>query len=79
MKFGKLKARPGMTEAATLESLILHELSQIRDRAGKACVHNLSKYFMKFVFLNIYCFLDIILRCLWLFADRRALTSIFLK
>lgn len=43
MKIGKLKARPGLTETATLESLILHELSQIRDHAGKACVHNLSK------------------------------------
>jgi DNA-directed RNA polymerase III subunit RPC1 len=43
MKMGRLKARPGLTEAATLESLILHELSQIRDHAGKACVHNLSR------------------------------------
>lgn len=43
IKIGRLKARPGLTEAATLESLILHELSQIRDHAGKACVHNLSK------------------------------------
>ncbi|KAI6190923.1 DNA-directed RNA polymerase subunit [Aphelenchoides bicaudatus] len=44
MNNGKLKARPGMTESETLESLILHELSQIRDHAGKSCVKNLSKY-----------------------------------
>jgi DNA-directed RNA polymerase III subunit RPC1 len=43
IKIGKLKARPGLTEDATLESFILHELSQIRDHAGKACVHNLSR------------------------------------
>ncbi|KAI6183781.1 DNA-directed RNA polymerase subunit [Aphelenchoides bicaudatus] len=43
MNNGKLKARPGMTEGETLESLILHELSQIRDHAGKSCVKNLSK------------------------------------
>ncbi|KAI6216279.1 DNA-directed RNA polymerase subunit [Aphelenchoides besseyi] len=43
LRIGKLKARPGQTEAESLESLIMHELSQIRDHAGKACVHNLSR------------------------------------
>ena len=43
LRIGKLKARPGQTEAGTLESLILRELSQIRDHAGRACVHNLSR------------------------------------
>lgn len=39
---GKLKAQPGCTESETLESLILGELSMIRDYAGKACTTNLS-------------------------------------
>lgn len=43
LQSGKLKSRPGQTEAETLESLIMHELSQIRDYAGKSCLHNLSK------------------------------------
>ncbi|CAD5234319.1 unnamed protein product [Bursaphelenchus xylophilus] len=43
LRIGKLKSRPGQTEGETLESLILHELSQIRDHAGKSCLHNLSK------------------------------------
>ncbi|CAD5229444.1 unnamed protein product [Bursaphelenchus okinawaensis] len=43
LRIGKLKSRPGQTEAETLESLIMHELSQIRDHAGKACLYNLSK------------------------------------
>lgn len=42
MRMGKLRPQPGLTETATLESLILHELSKIRDRAGKACVQTLS-------------------------------------
>jgi DNA-directed RNA polymerase III subunit RPC1 len=43
MKNSKLEARPGMTEAETLELLILNELSQIRDHAGKACIHNMGR------------------------------------
>ncbi|EPB71453.1 RNA polymerase Rpb1, domain 5 [Ancylostoma ceylanicum] len=39
---GQLIAQPGCTGEETLESLILHELSYIRDRAGKACMDNLS-------------------------------------
>uniref|UniRef100_A0A915D843 DNA-directed RNA polymerase subunit n=1 Tax=Ditylenchus dipsaci TaxID=166011 RepID=A0A915D843_9BILA len=42
-KCGKLKARPGCSDSETLESLILGELSMIRDHAGKACLHNLPK------------------------------------
>lgn len=41
---GQLKAQPGCTDEETLEALILRELSSIRDKAGKACVDNLSKY-----------------------------------
>ncbi|EYC08344.1 hypothetical protein Y032_0066g3709 [Ancylostoma ceylanicum] len=41
---GQLIAQPGCTGEETLESLILHELSYIRDRAGKACMDNLSKH-----------------------------------
>lgn len=43
LKIGKLKAQAGCTESETLESLILRELSVIRDYAGKACLNNLSK------------------------------------
>ncbi|KAJ1365444.1 DNA-directed RNA polymerase [Parelaphostrongylus tenuis] len=43
LKSGQLKAQPGFTEEETLETLILRELSSIRDKAGKACVRNLSK------------------------------------
>ncbi|KAH7729808.1 RNA polymerase Rpb1 [Aphelenchoides avenae] len=42
VKAGKLKAQPGCTEMETLESLILGELSMIREHAGKACLYNLS-------------------------------------
>ncbi|KAK6759531.1 hypothetical protein RB195_021237 [Necator americanus] len=41
---GQLKAQPGCTDEETLEALILRELSSIRDKAGKACVDNLSKH-----------------------------------
>ncbi|CCD66619.1 DNA-directed RNA polymerase subunit [Caenorhabditis elegans] len=41
---GKLKAQPGCTEEETLESIILRELSTIRDHAGQVCLRNLSKY-----------------------------------
>lgn len=44
VKAGKLKAQPGCTEMETLESLILGELSMIREHAGKACLYNLSVY-----------------------------------
>ncbi|XP_064601918.1 DNA-directed RNA polymerase III subunit RPC1-like [Liolophura sinensis] len=40
---GKLQAQPGCTEEETLESLILKELSVIRDHAGKACLRELHK------------------------------------
>lgn len=43
LKNGKLKAQPGCTSSETLEALILGELSMIRDHAGKACLHNLSR------------------------------------
>ncbi|RCN46647.1 RNA polymerase Rpb1, domain 5 [Ancylostoma caninum] len=41
---GQLMAHPGCTGEETLEALILHELSSIRERAGKACLDNLSKH-----------------------------------
>ncbi|KIH46361.1 RNA polymerase Rpb1, domain 2 [Ancylostoma duodenale] len=41
---GQLMAQPGCTGGETLEALILHELSSIRDRAGRACLDNLSKH-----------------------------------
>ncbi|WKY14160.1 hypothetical protein Q1695_000032 [Nippostrongylus brasiliensis] len=44
LKCGQLKAQPGCTDEETLEALILRELSSIRDKAGKSCVENLSKY-----------------------------------
>ncbi|KJH41173.1 RNA polymerase Rpb1, domain 2 [Dictyocaulus viviparus] len=44
LKSGQLKAQPGCTNEETLEALILRELSSIRDKAGKACVGNLSKH-----------------------------------
>ncbi|KAK5973725.1 DNA-directed RNA polymerase subunit [Trichostrongylus colubriformis] len=44
LKSGQLKAQPGCTDEETLEALILRELSSIRDKAGKACVDNLSKH-----------------------------------
>lgn len=42
-KTGKQKAQPGCSPLETLEALILGELSMIRDYAGKACLHNLSR------------------------------------
>ncbi|XGW34847.1 hypothetical protein V3C99_018691 [Haemonchus contortus] len=44
LKSGQLKGQPGCTDEETLEALILRELSSIRDKAGKACVENLSKH-----------------------------------
>ncbi|KIH46284.1 DNA-directed RNA polymerase subunit A' domain protein [Ancylostoma duodenale] len=41
---GQLMAEPGYTGDETLEALILHELSSIRDRAGIACLDSLSKH-----------------------------------
>lgn len=41
---GRLRADAGSTPEQTLESLILKELSTIRDRAGKACLTNLSRH-----------------------------------
>ncbi|CAD5120480.1 DgyrCDS9046 [Dimorphilus gyrociliatus] len=38
---GNLATQPGCTLEETLESLILRELSQIREEAGKACLRNL--------------------------------------
>lgn len=38
---GKLVSQPGCTLEETLEALILKELSQIREEAGKACLRNL--------------------------------------
>ncbi|PIO55090.1 RNA polymerase Rpb1, domain 4, partial [Teladorsagia circumcincta] len=43
-KSGQLKPQPGCTMEETLEALILKELSSIRDKAGKVCVEELSKY-----------------------------------
>ncbi|WKY01465.1 hypothetical protein Q1695_015455 [Nippostrongylus brasiliensis] len=40
---GKLKAQPGCSAEETLEALILHELSSVRDHAGKACVQHLCR------------------------------------
>ncbi|VDO35188.1 unnamed protein product [Heligmosomoides polygyrus] len=54
LKSGQLKAQPGCTDEETLEALILRELSSIRDKAGKACVENLSK-------CVVFCPLEIIL------------------
>ncbi|KAL1139349.1 hypothetical protein AAG570_006333 [Ranatra chinensis] len=39
---GKLQCQPGCTAEETLEAVILKELSVIRDRAGKACLNELS-------------------------------------
>uniref|UniRef100_A0A7I4YH32 DNA-directed RNA polymerase subunit n=1 Tax=Haemonchus contortus TaxID=6289 RepID=A0A7I4YH32_HAECO len=44
LKSGQLKAQPGCTKEETLEALILRELSSIRDKAGEACIGNLSVY-----------------------------------
>lgn len=46
IKSGKQKAHPGCTDFETLESLILRELSAIRDRAGTSCKENLSRYYL---------------------------------
>ncbi|GMT04446.1 hypothetical protein PENTCL1PPCAC_26619, partial [Pristionchus entomophagus] len=43
VKSGKLKAQPGCSDEDTLESLILRELSLIRDHAGQVCLKNLSR------------------------------------
>ncbi|XP_072164609.1 DNA-directed RNA polymerase III subunit RPC1-like [Diadema setosum] len=40
---GKLQTQPGCTAEETLESMILKELSVIRDHAGKACLRELHK------------------------------------
>ena len=42
LKEGKLEALPGQTIDETLESMILKELSEIRDHAGKACLKELG-------------------------------------
>ncbi|CAJ0572581.1 unnamed protein product, partial [Mesorhabditis spiculigera] len=41
---GRLKTQPGCSEKETLESLILRELSVVRDHAGQVCVRNLSSH-----------------------------------
>ncbi|CAJ0937344.1 unnamed protein product, partial [Mesorhabditis belari] len=41
---GRLKTQPGCSEKETLESLILRELSVVRDHAGQVCVKNLSSH-----------------------------------
>lgn len=38
LKEGKLKLRPGCTPEQTLEAILNHELSGIREEAGKACL-----------------------------------------
>ncbi|KAF8382261.1 rpc-1 [Pristionchus pacificus] len=43
VKSGKLKAQPGCSDEDTLESMILRELSVIRDLAGQVCLKNLSR------------------------------------
>jgi DNA-directed RNA polymerase III subunit RPC1 len=43
LKEGKLESIPGMTIEEASESLILKELSVIRDHAGKECLRNLYK------------------------------------
>lgn len=43
LREGRLKAQPGCTEEQTLESVILKELSTIRDYAGKACLRELNR------------------------------------
>lgn len=40
---GKLQCQPGCSDEETLESIILKELSIIRDHAGKACLNELPK------------------------------------
>lgn len=40
-KEGKLEAEAGLTKAATLEAMILKELSSIREAAGKSCKNEL--------------------------------------
>lgn len=52
LKCGELKAQPGCTDVQTLESLILKELSMIRDRAGQVCLKNLSRLDLN---LRSYC------------------------
>ncbi len=52
LKSGELKAQPGCSAEQTLESLILKELSMIRDRAGQVCLKNLSRFCR-----NIYTYL----------------------
>jgi DNA-directed RNA polymerase III subunit RPC1 len=42
LREGKLDALPGRTAEETLESMILKELSEIRDHAGKACLRELG-------------------------------------
>ncbi|KAI1301533.1 DNA-directed RNA polymerase III subunit RPC1 [Halotydeus destructor] len=42
LKEGKLDAQPGMTADATMEAMILKELSVIRDHGGKCCVKELG-------------------------------------
>ncbi|KAK6745748.1 hypothetical protein RB195_012082 [Necator americanus] len=44
LKMGNLNAQPGFSDEETFEALVLHELSSIRDKAGKSCIESLSKY-----------------------------------
>jgi DNA-directed RNA polymerase III subunit RPC1 len=43
-KLGKLENKPGCNQEQTLEAMISHVLSTVRDQVGEICMKELSKY-----------------------------------